>query len=110
MSAMEPYLTLILIGFLPTEVWRVMAVFVSHRLDEDSEVLVLVRAIATALLAAVVAKLLLWPAGALAGVPLPARLGALGIAMAAHFLTRRSVVAAVIAGEAAMVCAAWWFK
>ena len=66
MSGFEPWLLLVLVGFLPTEVWRVLAVFAAHRLDEDSEILVFVRAVATALLAGIVAKLLLTPAGALA--------------------------------------------
>ena len=109
MSNLEPWLLLVLVGVLPTEVWRFLAVFAAHRLDEDSEVLVFVRAVATALLAGIVAKLLLTPAGALALVPTIWRLSAIVFAMAVHFAARRSVAAAVIAGEAAMVCAAWWF-
>ena len=53
-----PYLLVIMVGFLPSEVWRVLGVFLSHGLDERSEILVWIRAVATTLLAGVVAKLL----------------------------------------------------
>ncbi len=65
-----PYLVVILFGFLPSEIWRWAAVFLVRGLSEDAEILVWVRAVATALLAGVVAKLLLSPSGALAVVPI----------------------------------------
>ena len=109
MTGYEPYLMLVLVGFLPTEVWRVLAVFAARRLDEDSEALVLVRAIATALLAGVVAKLLLSPAGALAHVPLLGRLGAVAVGAGVHFAAKRSVAAAVIASEIVIVASGQWY-
>jgi hypothetical protein len=104
-----PYLALILFGFLPSEIWRFLSIFVAHGVDEKSEVLEWVRAVATALLAGVVANILLTPAGALASVPLMARFGALALGLAVFALTRRSVIAGVAVGEAAIVIAAWWF-
>ena len=67
--AMEPYLALILIGFLPSEVWRWLGVLLGRGLDENSEIILWVRAVATALIAGVVARIMLFPPGALAGVP-----------------------------------------
>jgi hypothetical protein len=67
-----------------------------------------VRAVATTLVAGVVAKILFSPTGALVAVPLAWRLGALAIGVAAFFLARRSVMAGVVIGEAALIGAAWW--
>ena len=103
-----PYLVIILVGFLPNEIWRVLAVVLSSGLDENSEILTWVRAIATTLLAGVVAKLLLSPGGALAAVPFAGRVGSLVLGLAGFFVLKRSVVAGVLIGEAALVAAAWW--
>lgn len=98
-----PYLVVVLIGFLPSEIWRVFGVFLSRGLDENAEILVWVRAVATTLLAGVVAKLLLNPSGALAAVPLAGRIASLAAGLAAFLVFRRSVIAGVIAGEALLV-------
>jgi len=103
-----PYLLLIVVGFLPSEIWRALGVFLARGLDERSEVIVFVRAIATTLLAGVVAKLLISPAGALALVPVAGRFGALLVGFVAFFLMRRSVLAGIVAAEACLVTLAWW--
>ena len=103
-----PYLVLILIGFMPSEIWRALGVVVSRGLDERSEVIVWVRAVATTLLAAVVMKLLLTPTGALAAVPLFARFGAVLVGIGVYFLARRSVIAGVIAGEVILISVAYF--
>ena len=56
-----PYVVLILVGFLPNEVWRMLGILVARGLDEDSELLVWVRAVATAVLAGVISQLVLTP-------------------------------------------------
>ena len=102
-----PYLLVIVFGFLPSEIWRVLAVFVSRGLNEQSEILQWVRAVAITLLAGVIAKLLFSPSGALAIVPLAGRLSAILVGVLAFFATRRAIVG-VLAGEAALVALAWW--
>lgn len=104
-----PYVLLIVVGFLPSEVWRWLAVAVSKNINEGSEVFFWVRAVATALLAAVVARLIFSPSGALIAVPLAARLAALAGGFAAFWVGRRSVIAGVVAGEALLIGAAWYF-
>jgi hypothetical protein len=107
--ALSPYLAVILLGFLPSEVWRWLSVAIAHKIDEESEVFRLVRSVATALLVGVVLKIVATPARELAAVPLYARGGALFLAAAAFFGFRRSVFAAILAGEAAIVASAWWW-
>ena len=55
-----PYLVLILVGFLPNEIWRVLGLVLARGLNEDSEIVVWSRAVATAIIAGVIAKLILF--------------------------------------------------
>ena len=103
-----PYLALILFGFLPTEIWRWLAVAFARRLDEGSPLLEWVRSVATALLAAVVAKLVIFPTGALAALPLWARLGALGVGLSVLLIRRTIVLPALLAGLSALTLVGWW--
>jgi hypothetical protein len=103
---MEPYLALLLLGFLPSEVWRWLGLVLGHGLDEDSEIILWVRAVATALVAGVVARIVLIPPGALAEVPLWVRLAALGCGFLAFYLVRRSAFAGVLVGEIVLIAGA----
>ena len=102
-AELGPYFVLILVGFLPTEIWRTLGVVAMRGVDEESELVVWIRAIAVAVLAGVIAKLTLIPPGALAGIPAPVRVGAVAIGLLAFLLVRRSVFAGVAAGEAALI-------
>lgn len=102
------YFLLVLVGFLPNEIWRALGFVVARGLDEGSEILVWVRAVATAVLAAVIAKLTVFAPGALAGVPLEIRLVAVALGFAGFVLFRRSVFAGVVTGEIVLVAGAFW--
>ena len=97
------YLVLVLVGFLPSDVWRLLGVIVGRGIDEESELLVWVRAVATAVLAGVIAKILFFPPGALATMPLSVRLAAIGCGFAAFLAARRSVFAGLAVGEAVLI-------
>jgi hypothetical protein len=98
-----PYALLILVGFLPNFVWRMLGVVLARGLDENSEIIVLARAVATAILTGVVGKLVIFAPGALAGVPVTVRIGATALGLAAFVLARRSVLAGVVAATLAMM-------
>jgi hypothetical protein len=68
-----------------------------------------VRAVATAILAGVIAQILVQPPGALASVPAFLRYGALLAGFVAFLLTRRSIFGGVLAGEIVMLAGTWWF-
>jgi hypothetical protein len=108
LADLAPYLALIAAGFLPNEVWRMLGIVAAHGLDEGSELVVWVRAVATALLAGVVARIILFPPGGLADVHLAVRLAAIALGFAAFVLVRRSVFVGVLAGEAALILGAYW--
>jgi hypothetical protein len=105
--ALAPYLSLVLLGFLPSEIWRTIAVFAARKVDEESELFLFVRSVATVLLVGVVVKIVLLPSHELAIGPVWARCAAIGVAAGAFFASRRSVFAAILAGEAVIVLAAW---
>jgi len=77
-----PYIFIAIAGWLATDMWRWLGVVAGNRLKEDSAALTWVRAVATALVAAVIAKLVLYPTGELRNVPVALRL----IAAAMGFL------------------------
>ena len=100
---LSPYLVLILVGFLPNEFWRAVGLMVGRGINEDSEVIIWVRAVAVAVLAAVIAKLTLVPPGALAAIPLGVRFAALICGFGVFLVVRRSVFAGLLAGEATLI-------
>ena len=102
-AELAPYLLLILIGVLPNEVWRVLGLVLARDLDEGSQAVLLARAAATAILAGVVAKLILFSAGALASVPLSIRVGAAVCGFLAFLAVRRSIFVGVAVGEAVLL-------
>ncbi len=108
-AELGPYLVLILVGFLPNEVWRLVGLLTARGLSEDSELVVWSRTVATALLAGVIAKLILFSSGELAGVPLAVRIGAAAFAFAVYLIVKRSVFAGVLAGEAALLIGGYLF-
>jgi hypothetical protein len=104
-----PYLVLILVGFLPNEIWRVLGLVLARGLNEDSEIVVWSRAVATAIIAGVIAKLILFSSGALATIPLSVRVAAAVCGFIAYLVVRRSVFAGVAAGEAVLLLGGYLF-
>lgn len=104
--ALSGYLALVLVGFLPSEVWRWIGIAVGRTLDEESEIVLWVRAVATALVAGVVARIVLFPPGGLASVPLEIRLGAIVCGLLGFLFLKRSPFAGLIVGEATLVIGA----
>lgn len=92
------------ISLLAHEPWRWVGLFLGRNLDLQSEVFGWVRAVTTSLVAALVMRLVLFPAGALEGVPQSVRVGAMAAGLAVFFVSRRSMAAGVLV--AAIVLAA----
>ena len=101
-------LVLLLAGFLPNEVWRMIGLWFGAGVDEGSEILVWVRAVATAILAGVIAQILIEPPGVLASVPDWLRYAAVAGGCAVFLATRRSIFAGVVSGELLMLAGKWW--
>jgi branched-subunit amino acid transport protein len=99
---------LLVAGVIPNQIWRMLGLWLGGGIDEGSELLVWVRAVATAVLAGVIAQIVVQPPGALAGVPGWLRYGAVVAGFAGFMLTRRSIFAGVICGEIVMLTGKWW--
>jgi hypothetical protein len=108
-NELSPYLLLILVGFLPNEIWRALGLVLARGLNEDSEIVLWSRAVATAILAGVIAKLILFPSGALTGIPLGVRFGAALFGFMVFLAVKRSMFAGVLAGEAALLVGGFIF-
>ena len=104
---LAPYLALILVGYLPNEVWRLFGLVLARGLNEDFEIVVWSRAVATAILAGVIAKLIVFSIGALAGIPLGVRVSAAAFGFLVYLTVKRSAFAGVLAGEAALLLGGW---
>lgn len=109
MAELWPFLVLITVGFLPNEIWRVFGLVLARGLNEDSEIVMWSRAVATATLAGVIAKLILFSNGSLAAIPLSVRLTATAVGFIAFLIVRRSVFAGVAVGEAVLLAGGYWF-
>ena len=105
-----PYIALVLVGYLPNEAWRVLGLVVGRGLNEDSEIVLLARAVATALVTGVAAKLIVFASGALATLPFSVRLAAVVGGFAAFLIVRRSVFVGVAVGEALLLLGGAFFR
>lgn len=104
-----PYLALVLVGFLPNEIWRVLGLVLVRGLDEDSQFIVWSRAVATAILGGVAAKLIVFSTGTLASIPFAVRLTAAVCGFVAFLAVKRSVFIGVAVGEAVLLLGGYLF-
>lgn len=98
-----PYLFILIAGALATDIWRFLGVYLAGGIAEDSDILVLVRCVATALVAAVIANLIVFPSGALADTHAALRIGAALSGFGAYLLLRRSVLLSIVVAEAVLL-------
>ncbi len=94
-----PYLFILIAGWMTTDIWRVLGVYLGGKIHENSDLMVLVRCIATALVAAVISNLVLFPVGALAAISLPVRIGAVAAGFIAYRMAGKSTFAGIVAAE-----------
>ncbi|MEJ8476743.1 AzlD domain-containing protein [Roseibium algae] len=98
-----PTVMIIVAGWLATDIWRWIGVFAGGKLREDGELLIWVRSVATALVAGVIAKLILYPTGILAETPAWLRVLAAGCGFALFLAAGQRVIVGVLVGEVVLV-------
>lgn len=96
-------LAILAIAALAHEPWRWAGLAIGARLDPNGEVFQWVRAVSNALVAALCARLIAFPAGALEAMHWSVRGAALAIGIAAFFVARRNLAAGILGGCAALV-------
>jgi hypothetical protein len=94
-----PYLFILVAGFAATDFWRFLGVYLGGRLSEDSDLLVLVRTMATALVAAVIGNLIVFPGGALAHTPAILRVAAAALGFAVYLASGKRMVVGILTAE-----------
>lgn len=76
---------------LATYVWRMAGILVASRIKPDSDLAKWFTAVAYAVLAGLIARMIVLQEGALASAPVPDKIAGLAIGMTAYFLSGRSV-------------------
>ncbi len=97
------YGIILLVAIVAHEPWRWLGLMLGRTVSVDGEIFQWVRAVATALVAGLVLRLILFPAGALANVDLSVRLGSVVGAIGIFFIFGRSLVAGVAGGAVLLV-------
>ncbi|MEZ5924538.1 MAG: AzlD domain-containing protein [Hyphomicrobiaceae bacterium] len=101
-----PYIVILLAGTLMTEPWRWAGLVLSRNLDVEGEVFKLARAISTAIVAALVARLVVLPTGALADIDIWVRIAAFLGGIAAYLVSGGRLLLGVATGVALLLSGA----
>lgn len=96
-------LLMLAISLFMHEPWRWIGLAVGNRIDIHSPWFQWVRAVATALVAGLVMRLVLFPAGALAAIGPGVRITAMAAGIAAFLAAGRRLGAGVVAGAVVLV-------
>ncbi len=102
-----PYVMIVVAGWLATDIWRWFGVFAGGRLREDGELLIWVRCVATALIAGLIAKLILFPNGVLGETPMWLRIAAAVFGFIVFLGTRKTVITGVLSSLGFLLAGMW---
>ena len=102
-----PIVFILLAGWLPTDAWRWLGVASAGRIDEKSPVIAIARAIATSLVAAVIARLVLFADGSLAQIPVGIRITAFLLGFLAYLKLGRYTLVAILVAEVVLLGVPW---
>jgi branched-subunit amino acid transport protein len=106
MSATSPGEILLYIffaGTAATTIWRMAGVLIASGLSEDSAFVAWVKAVSTALVSGLIARIVVFPPGALADIGTPERIGAFLFGVGAYYLVGRHLGLGVLAGTLALI-------
>ncbi len=92
-------------GFAATAIWRFAGFVLSSGLEEDGPVVAWVSAVSTALVAGLIARIVLFPPGALAEMSALVRLGAFGFGVLTFFLARSHMGVGILVGTTVLISA-----
>ena len=106
MSPAENSLLYILIaGVAANAIWRLAGLALSSGLSEEGPVIAWVKAVSTALVAGLVARIVIFPPGALAQVSTPVRIGAFLLGIAVYYAARRHLGLGILAATLSLIAA-----
>ena len=108
-SANAALWTIILLAIPATYIWRAIGVWASGRIDVNGWVFTWVSYIAYGLLAALVARMIVLPVGALVDTHTGLRVACAALGLGAFFLTKKNIAAGVGAGAGSLLLAVAYF-
>ncbi|MDH3386815.1 MAG: AzlD domain-containing protein [Gammaproteobacteria bacterium] len=91
-----------------TFIWRALGVVVVKRIDAHGAFFQWITCVSYAMVAGLIFRMIIMPGSELASVPVATRIAAVAIAFAAYYLTRRHLVAGVLAGGLSLSAMAAW--
>ena len=101
------WLTLAIAGTAANDIWRMAGIWLSRGADPHAPLMLWVKDVSTALVAALVARMLLLPTGELAAIGGAVRFLAFGAGLAAYVLSRRNLAIGLACAEAIFFLAHW---
>lgn len=106
MSPVEnSFLYILIAGVLANGVWRLAGLALSSGVSEEGAIMAWVKAVSTALVAGLVARIVNFPTGALADISTPVRIGAFVIGICVFYAARRHIGLGILAGTASLISA-----
>ncbi|MEO1193623.1 MAG: AzlD domain-containing protein [Pseudomonadota bacterium] len=91
-------LLVLLVSALATYAWRGLGVLLSGRINPNSALFTWLAAVAYALVAGLITRMIVMPIGPLEETPLIARLAAAGLCIGVYALTQRMLLAILVGG------------
>jgi hypothetical protein len=86
-------------------VWRMAGLVLSSGMSDEGPVIAWVKAVSTALVAGLVARIVLFPPGALAEISTPVRVGAFLLGLCVYMLAKRQMGLGVLAATLSLIAA-----
>ncbi len=106
-SGLWIWLTLAIAGTAANDIWRMAGVWLSRGADPQAPWMLWVKDVSTALVAALVARMLLVPTGELAAIGSAVRFLAFGAGVAAYVLSRKNLAIGLACAEVMFFLAHW---
>ncbi|MDX2289732.1 MAG: AzlD domain-containing protein [Hyphomicrobiaceae bacterium] len=106
LSTFEGTLIILAVALFMHEPFRWLGLYLGRNLSADSAIFTWVKAVSNAIVAALVMRLLLFPAGELAAVPLALRLVAFASGIGLYYASGRQMSVGVVGGAAVLVAGA----
>ena len=99
------FLYILIAGVAANAVWRLAGLALSSGISEEGPVIAWVKAVSTALIAGLVARIVIFPPGALAQISMPVRVGAFVLGIAVFYAARRHLGLGILAAVLSLISA-----
>ena len=99
------FLYILIAGVAANAVWRLAGLALSSGISEEGPVIAWVKAVSTALIAGLVARIVIFPPGALAQISMPVRVGAFILGIAVFYAARRHLGLGILAAVLCLISA-----